>query len=222
MSRQARGLATRAQLIAGAAEAFDRNGYVGTSLEAIVDSLGLSKGALYFHFGSKEELARAIIAEQHAISIAAVEAIRGEHAPAVEQIVMLCHEMARQIVHEPVVRAGIRITVELSDKGYGPADPYIDWINTCDYLARRAIDQGDISHETDPATFARFVIGAFTGVQTLSLIHTGGADLEERVDDMWMLLLPGIMPRYRQKDLNRTRRARSAGPPEKFGPVFSV
>ncbi|MFC9553787.1 ScbR family autoregulator-binding transcription factor [Rhodococcus sp. NPDC056960] len=221
MSRQARGLATRAQIIARAAEAFEQTGYVRTSLDAIVDSLGLSKGALYFHFGSKEALARAIIDAQHAISIAAVAAIRGEHAPAVEQIVMLCHEMARQIVHEPIVRAGIRITVELSDKGYGPADPYIDWINTCEYLARRAIDQGDIGHETDPATFARFVIGAFTGVQTLSLLHTGGADLEERVDDMWMLLLPGLMPRYRHKDLGRTRRARSVGPPEKPGPVFS-
>ena len=59
---------------------------------------GHDEGALYFHFRSKEDLARHIIAEQHRISISAVQAIAAQEASAIEQIVMLCHEMARQIV----------------------------------------------------------------------------------------------------------------------------
>ena len=211
--QQARAVATRAQIVRGAAETFEKQGYVGASLGLIIETAGLTKGALYFHFRSKEELARCIVAEQHATSIASVEAIGREQAPAIEQIVMLCHEMARQMVHDPIVRAGIRITLELSADEQGPTDPYLDWINTCEQLARRAIVEGDLTPDTDPPRFARFVIGAFTGVQTVSQVLAQRTDLEERVDDMWMFLLPGIIPAGRHPDIERIRKARSVGAP---------
>lgn len=197
----------------GAAETFEKQGYVGASVGTIIENAGLTKGALYFHFRSKDELARHIVAEQHAISIAAVEAIGREEALAIEQIVMLCHEMARQIVHDPIVRAGIRITLELSADEQGPTDPYLDWINACEQLARRAIEQGDLRSDIDPPRFARFVIGAFTGVHTVSQVLAHRTDLEQRVDDMWMFLLPGIMPEDRHPDIERIRKARSVGVP---------
>lgn len=102
----------------------------------------VDEGALYFHFSSKEELAWFVIAEQHRTSISAVEAIGCESAPALEQIVMLCHEMARQIVEDKIVRAGIRITLELSAEDRGPAGPYLDWITACQELAVRAVSEG--------------------------------------------------------------------------------
>ncbi len=213
MSQQARAVATRAQIVLGAAETFEKQGYVGASVGTIIENAGLTKGALYFHFRSKDELARHIVAEQHATSIASVEAIGREEASAIEQIVMLCHEMARQIVHDPIVRAGIRITLELSADEQGPTDPYLDWINACEQLVRCAIAQGDLKSDIDPPRFARFVIGAFTGVQTVSQVLTQRTDLEQRVDDMWTFLLPGIMPADRQPDIERIRQARSGGAP---------
>ncbi|MGW5151837.1 ScbR family autoregulator-binding transcription factor [Rhodococcus koreensis] len=206
-------MATRAQIVRGAAETFEKQGYVGASLGTIIENTGLTKGALYFHFRSKEELARYIVAEQHAISIASVAAIGREDALAIEQIVMLCHEMARQIVHDPIVRAGIRITLKLSADEQGPTDPYLDWINACEHLARRAIVQGDLKSDIDPPRFARFVIGAFTGVQTVSQVLAQRTDLEQRIDDMWMFLLPGIVPTDRHPDIGRIRKARSVGAP---------
>ncbi|AHK35358.1 ScbR family autoregulator-binding transcription factor [Rhodococcus opacus] len=209
MVQQARAVATRAQIVLHAAEAFEKAGFAGASLGTILASAGTTKGALYFHFRSKEALARFIIAEQHRISIASVEAIGREHASAIEQIVMLCHEMARQIVEDPVVRAGIRITLELSAAADGPADPYLDWITTCERLVRRAIEEGDLRADLDPPSLARFVIGAFTGVQTVSQVLAHRTDLEQRVDEMWTFLLPGIMPAHRHRDIERIRTARS-------------
>nr|WP_271209855.1 ScbR family autoregulator-binding transcription factor [Rhodococcus wratislaviensis] len=209
MVRQQRAVATRAQIVRGAAEMFDKSGFEGASLSEIIGASGMTKGALYFHFSSKEELARHIIAEQHRISIAAVEAIAAQDASALEQIVMLCHEMARQIVEDPVVRAGIRITLELSADDRGPAGPYLDWITAAQTLATRAIAEGDLLDTIDPPTFARFVIGAFTGVQTVSQVLTHRTDLEQRVDQMWMFLLPGIMPTARHPCMMRIRAART-------------
>lgn len=210
MAQQSRALATRAQIVRGAAEVFDRSGYEGARLSEITDAAGMTKGALYFHFSSKEDLARFVIAEQHRISISAVEAINAKRVPAVEQIVMLCHEMARQIVDDPIVRAGIRITLELSADDRGPAGPYLGWISACQGLAVRAVAEGDLRPDLDPAVFARFVIGAFTGVQTVSQVLAHRVDLEQRVDEMWMVVLPGVMPADRHHRIGVVRAARSS------------
>ncbi len=141
-----------------------------------------------------------------------MHAIAAQEASATEQIVMLCHEMARQIVQDPIVRAGIRITLELSADDRGPAGPYLDWIAACQALAARAVDEGDLVDTIDPPTFARFVIGAFTGVQTVSQVLTHRVDLEQRVDEMWGFLLPGFIPTTRHSAMMRIRAARTDVP----------
>ncbi|MEV0947060.1 ScbR family autoregulator-binding transcription factor [Rhodococcus sp. NPDC049939] len=208
MVQQARAAATKRQIVRGAAAMFEKSGFEGARLGNIVESAGITKGALYFHFRSKEDLARFIIGEQHRISIASVEAIGREQAPAIEQIVMLCHELVRQIANDPIVRAGIRITLELSIDDQGPADPYLDWIDSCELLTAKAVEEGDLRRDIDPARFARFVIGAFTGLDTVSQVLTKRTDLAERVDDMWEFVLPGIMPTGRHQNIARIRRAR--------------
>ncbi len=75
MLRQERAVITRQQIVNGAAEMFDRVGYERASLAEIVELSGITKGALYFHFKSKDDLASVVIDEQHAISMKAVEAI---------------------------------------------------------------------------------------------------------------------------------------------------
>lgn len=47
----------REAILASAAPIFNRNGYSGTSIAAILEATDLEKGGLYNHFSSKEELA---------------------------------------------------------------------------------------------------------------------------------------------------------------------
>ncbi|RZK93395.1 MAG: TetR/AcrR family transcriptional regulator, partial [Rhodococcus sp. (in: high G+C Gram-positive bacteria)] len=54
MVQQQRAAVTRAQIIRGAAEMFDKSGFEGASLVEILEAAGMTKGALYFHFRSKE------------------------------------------------------------------------------------------------------------------------------------------------------------------------
>ena len=46
-----------------AAHLFARNGYHGTGVQEISEAVGLGRGALYHHIGSKEALAEQAIAE---------------------------------------------------------------------------------------------------------------------------------------------------------------
>lgn len=207
MLKQERAVITRKQIIQGAAEMFDRVGYERASLAEIVALSGITKGALYFHFRSKDDLAGVVIEEQHAISMNAVVAIGGTGAPALEQLVMLCYEMGRSIVEDPVVRAGIRLTLEMSAVG-GPQRPYLDWIDSCERLARDAVAQGDVVDTVVPAQLGRFIVSAFTGVQIVSNVLTARTDLYDCIDQMLTLLLPGIVPPDRRSEIDRTLAAR--------------
>ena len=65
----AQGEATRTALLAAARELFGEQGYAATALEDIVSRAGVTKGALYHHFGSKTELFRAVFEQvSHEIS----------------------------------------------------------------------------------------------------------------------------------------------------------
>lgn len=61
---QQRADTTRA-LVATARELFAKNGYPNVSLAGIVKEAGVSKGALYHYFSSKEELFRAVLQDVH-------------------------------------------------------------------------------------------------------------------------------------------------------------
>lgn len=52
---------TRARLLAAARHAFAEQGYAHTSMDDFTAAAGLTRGALYHHFGSKEKLLLAVI-----------------------------------------------------------------------------------------------------------------------------------------------------------------
>ena len=56
---------TKERLLLSAKRLFSEKGYYGTSVEEIVRSAGLSKGAFYFHFKSKEEVFKELIEKIH-------------------------------------------------------------------------------------------------------------------------------------------------------------
>ena len=58
-----RSAATRAALLAAARDLFAEHGFAATGREQIAERAGVTRGALYHHFGSKELLFRAVVEE---------------------------------------------------------------------------------------------------------------------------------------------------------------
>ena len=58
---QSRSQETRIQILDSAVRLFSEKGYSETSVSAICDSAGISKGAFYYHFLSKQELFLALL-----------------------------------------------------------------------------------------------------------------------------------------------------------------
>ncbi len=68
--RSARRAETRARLLHAAAEVYARQGFGGATLDEVAAKAGLTKGAVYDHFGSKENLLIALMEEYLAGQIA--------------------------------------------------------------------------------------------------------------------------------------------------------
>lgn len=56
--------ATHAELLRLGFERFPRKGYAATTIQDIVEGSGLTRGAFYFHFGSKEDFFLAVLRER--------------------------------------------------------------------------------------------------------------------------------------------------------------
>lgn len=64
LTREEKKARTRAQLIDAAAPVFARRGFVAASLDEVAEEAGLTKGAVYSNFASKEELFQAVIEDR--------------------------------------------------------------------------------------------------------------------------------------------------------------
>lgn len=195
MPRQARAEQTRDAIVAGAAEVFDRYGYASANLSDIVAQAGVTKGALYFHFRSKEEIAQAVVEQQHEMSVVpARELLKRDDAAGLESVIRLSQRLADQLRREIIVRGGIRLTLETGTFQLPMPTPYQEWIEIIEQLLRRSVDTQDLDSTVSPRKVAEFLAPAFTGVQLVSQVLTGREDLQAQVQNMWELLLPALVP----------------------------
>jgi AcrR family transcriptional regulator len=192
--QQARAAITRGQIVRGAAEVFDRYGYGATTLNDVIAQAGVTKGALYFHFSSKEELALTVIDQQHALSIRSARQCLDEGAPGLESVIRLSQGLARQLIDDVVVRAGIRLTLEYGTFDASAASPYRDWVVVTEQLLCRAGSEGDLRNPSKPRALARYLVSSFIGVQLLSQVLSARQDLQHRVAEMWDVVLPALVP----------------------------
>lgn len=74
---------TRASLLAAAEEVFGRRGFQAASVDEVAEAAGFTKGAVYAHFESKEDLFLAMLDQRFAERIEQIEAVLSdEHEPA--------------------------------------------------------------------------------------------------------------------------------------------
>lgn len=69
---------------------FARHGYDGASVERIAEQAGLTKGAVYYHFGSKEGLFEVVLRELQRQLVERIEARAGDHADPLKAVQAGC------------------------------------------------------------------------------------------------------------------------------------
>jgi AcrR family transcriptional regulator len=194
MAQQQRAQVTRDRLVDGAARAFYQLGYGMATTSDIVREAEATRGALYFHFESKEEIARAVIAREQESSAAASGRILAMERPPFETMLVMSADLAERLMTDPVVKAGIRLTTEITTFDPPLHAPYLGWMRAFEQLGAQAVEAGEFRPDVDTAAFARFLIPAYTGVQLVSDVFSGRSDLLSRIRDLWLFVVPSVVP----------------------------
>ncbi|WP_331744959.1 TetR/AcrR family transcriptional regulator (plasmid) [Streptomyces sp. NBC_01136] len=198
MARQERAIRTRQKILVAAAEVFDEVGYEATTISEILKRSEVTKGALYFHFTSKEELAQRILAEQiHAIPPVPPQDLALQEA--VDEALLLTYLLRSG---DARVRGSIRLTVDQGSPqdGLDRSVPMQGWINRSVELFEKAKANGELLPDVDVVSLAKLFVGCFTGVQVLSNIMTRHEDMLDRVSELYRHLMatvavPGVLVR---------------------------
>lgn len=82
------------ELLEAALQVFARNGYRSTTLDEVAEAAGVTKGAIYHYFDTKEALLLGVIEHYQKLAFARAEqAIRDERLPASTRIRLLIRKM---------------------------------------------------------------------------------------------------------------------------------
>lgn len=196
MARQERGIRSKRSILEAAAAVFGERGYDAASTNEILARAGLTRGALYHHFPSKESIAAAVLEAQGEALVVPDQPVK------LQAIIDLTLAFSVRLQTDMVLRASVRLAVEQSSFSTSAQAPYNQSITLVEDLLLQAEQQGELLPGADLAEVASTVVAAFTGMQVMSEAFSGRQDLPARISTLWRLLLPGIaapgmLPRLR-------------------------
>ncbi|MET7364145.1 ScbR family autoregulator-binding transcription factor [Streptomyces sp. NPDC005562] len=185
MAQQERAVRTRRAVLEAAAIVFGEHGYAAATVSDILKIAGVTKGALYFHFDSKEALARGVLDAQTAYTGPPQDLKIQEW---IDVGLLLAHRLPR----DPVVRAGAVLSSDpLGREQYGSAWPA--WVDLSVGMLTDAKERGEILSHVVPRQTAELLVGAFHGVQLFSQLECGLTDVERRIASLYDHVVPAIV-----------------------------
>ncbi|MES9990835.1 MAG: TetR/AcrR family transcriptional regulator [Candidatus Thiodiazotropha sp.] len=175
---------TRRTLLQAAYEEIHRYGFQAASLNAILDRTGVTKGALYHHFGSKLQLGYAVLDEHiteelerlwfeplhqpgHPIDVLMQTIMQiGEHYQC-DEITLGCplNNLAQEM---SAIDDGFRQRIDTL---------YKRWQTSIESLLKRGQEGGQVSASIDPADTAYFILASLEGCMSMAKTAQSNAEL---------------------------------------------
>jgi AcrR family transcriptional regulator len=179
-------------ILTAAAEHFARNGYHATSLDSVLADSGGTKGALYFHFASKEALARAVIAEMVQGWKDLRGQISGRGLDPLSALLALVDVVIARLIDDPITRGGTRLLNDLPMRDQDVRGHYGSGERDALVLLEQAAQAGLLREGIAPALVARQIVALIAGHRQICDAVEDRHHLRQRVDEAWTLLLPTI------------------------------
>ncbi|WP_354671411.1 ScbR family autoregulator-binding transcription factor [Streptomyces sp. CSDS2] len=203
--KQERAARTRAALVRAAAETFAEYGFAGTTVARIAERAGLTLGAMYFHFKSKEELARLIVTSQPELAAPPLDSQGLQHA------VDLTLSWAYELPGNPVLQAAARLVLDQRLFIEPHVNSHRRWTGLLLEDLEQARRRRELRAGVDTAACARLIVSSCTGAQIQTRLETSYRDLPARVEEMWRCLLPALaVPSAAKKVVFGEERVRAA------------
>jgi AcrR family transcriptional regulator len=189
---QTRSVVTRRRILDSAIRLFAEQGYPATGTREIIAQSGMTGGAFYHHFGDKDSVAKAILAEANARVLAAFVATDAG-GPAVEAAIRGTFAVASLHVRDAGVRVGSQL-LHTVGRTTGQAGRYFAaWSDALGAQFDRGQRQGDVRNDLDPEVVGRSVASASYGAWAVAGLTPGDSNVVTRMGDLWGVMLPAIV-----------------------------
>lgn len=192
MAPQARSETTRQKILDAAMDLFSEVGYAAAGLGEIIERTGMTKGALYHHFDSKDALATAIIEQGTNLTRDAFRNVCESPSPALENMIHGVFIVTDLLASDKTGRTAEQLTRGLAEFNSAAAQVWTSQLDAMATQAQRASTEGDLRDGLDPCVVSESILNAMLGAQLLSKT-TDGNDHIERLTRSLELLLPAIV-----------------------------
>ncbi|MCC3771574.1 ScbR family autoregulator-binding transcription factor [Streptomyces sp. UNOC14_S4] len=189
MAKQDRAIRTRRTILEAAAVVFDERGYDAATINEILARAEVTKGALYFHFASKEELAHAVVQSQVSTTPLCAELPRSSK---MQELVDIGLIFTHRLLTDPVLRGSVRLSIEHSAAAPHRAGQFSDWTALHTRTLMEGKERGEVLPHVMPSEVAELIVAAYGGINALSQTVSGRRDLERRAICLYEHLMPGV------------------------------
>lgn len=166
---------------------FWEHGYEGASLAGLTEAMGISTTSMYATFGNKEELFRKAL-ERYTEGPSAYVVDALEKPTALEVTTALIAGAIETTTRPagPHGCLGVQGALVTGDSGRGARELLVGWrddgYTTLRDRFERAVDDGDLPPEADPAVLARFVTALAYGIAVQAASGVAREELQEMAD----------------------------------------
>jgi AcrR family transcriptional regulator len=159
--------ARRRQILDAAIDCFAREGFHRTSMSQIIARSGMSAGAIYLHFASKDDIVEAIAEERHSMEDTLAAAALGD-----QDTRRALHELARHYIEwlsDPVEDDHRRVTVQVwaealrNDRVAGIVRAGVDQRLPIAEFLRQRQQRGEVRAGIDPDALSRVMLSIILG-----------------------------------------------------------
>ncbi|MHB6911771.1 ScbR family autoregulator-binding transcription factor [Streptomyces sp. DB-54] len=173
-------------ILEAAASVFDELGFDRATIAEILARAGVTKGALYFHFPSKEDLALAVLREQ-VLDIA----VRPQQVK-LQEFVDAGQILAYRLRHDAIQRGAARLAIEQGSNHLDRKQSMSAWSSFVEGLLKEAKARGEVLESVNVRDTAELFVGAFAGLQMMSKAFSDQDDLGQRLAVFFEHTLPTI------------------------------
>jgi len=183
---------SRRLLLDAAADLFARRGYHDTTIDAVADAAGISRGAIFWHFGCKEDLLTAVIDDVYGSWIDGASEVVGDRRGL--EAVRVFVELRRGLLESQpeIVRLMYVLVAEAMTGRAVAAKTVLDLHGHTTSVITAWLDQaraaGELNVDEDPGALSEIIIGSMQGVAQWWLLDPRCVQVDEAHEALLRLL----------------------------------
>lgn len=196
---QVRSQETKARILKTALKLFSEEGYDATGVAEICQAAGVSKGAFYHHFPTKQAVFLELL-DEWVTSLSAQMIPISTDSKSVPEALLEMAGMMDQVFEDASGR--LPVFIEFWRQAHHHPDvwkasvaPYRTFRDYFAGLIQRGIEEGSLRSNVDPQAVAEVLVSMAVGLLLQGVLDPHGADWGKTTKDSIHMLLDGILRR---------------------------